>query len=247
MELVATTWLFWLTAIVGVVLTGISKSGFAGGAGVVAVPLLALTIPVPVAVTLMLPLLIIMDARTVHYYRKSIEIKELQKIVPAAILGIVLGGLALGSLPTSALQISLGILCILFALWKTMTTKLGRMPGNAWIWGTASGTSSTLLHAGGPPINIYLIARNLPKETWLATASVFFAIMNLVKVVPYGLLGQWQMSLFIIVLMLAPFALLGVWLGKWLQTHMSEELFIQICRYLLLVSGVLLIIKSMIQ
>jgi len=34
-------WLFWLIAITGVILTGISKSGFAGGAGVVAVPLMS--------------------------------------------------------------------------------------------------------------------------------------------------------------------------------------------------------------
>ena len=65
--------IFWLLAIIGVIFTGISKSGLAGGAGVVAVPLLALVISVPEAAALMLPLLLIMDVRTISMYRQAIK------------------------------------------------------------------------------------------------------------------------------------------------------------------------------
>ena len=56
--------LFWLVAVLGVILTGVSKSGFAGGAGVVAVPLMALFIPVSQAVVIMLPLLLLMPNKS---------------------------------------------------------------------------------------------------------------------------------------------------------------------------------------
>lgn len=44
-------------------------------------------------------------------------------------------------------------------------------------------------------INIYLATRQLPKRNWLATAAVFFAIMNVIKIIPYSLTGQWQSDL----------------------------------------------------
>lgn len=96
--------LFWLLAITGVLLTGISKSGFAGGAGVVAVPLLSLVMPVQHAAAIMLPLLLVMDAKTVHLYWQSINLRELKSIMLAALVGITLAGSAMGSLSSTSLQ-----------------------------------------------------------------------------------------------------------------------------------------------
>jgi uncharacterized membrane protein YfcA len=235
--------LFWGLAIVGVLLTGISKSGFAGGAGVIAVPLLSLIIPVPVAAALMLPLLIVMDAKSMHYYWRSVRWQELKTIAPAALIGIVAGAYLLGELPSNLLQFLLGIFCIAFALWKKLTPVLGRLPYAGLIWGAVSGLTSTLLHSGGPPINIYLATRQLPKRNWLATAAVFFAIMNVIKIIPYSLTGQWQSdlpvsSLLIIDLLLLPISLIGVWIGYRMHTKISEEHFMLACKGLLFFSGV---------
>jgi uncharacterized membrane protein YfcA len=234
--------LFWGLAIVGVLLTGISKSGFAGGAGVIAVPLLSLVIPVPVAATLMLPLLIVMDAKSLHYYCRSVDWQVLKKIVPAALVGIIAGAYLLGELPSNLLQLLLGIFCIAFALWKKLTPILGRLPYAGLMWGSVSGLTSTLLHSGGPPINIYLATRQLPKRNWLATAAVFFAIMNVIKIIPYSLTGQWQSdlpvsSLLMIDLVLLPISLIGVWLGYRLQAKINEEHFMLACKGLLFFSG----------
>lgn len=243
--------LFWGLAIAGVLLTGISKSGFAGGAGVIAVPLLSLVIPIPMAAALMLPLLIIMDAKAMHYYWRSVRWQELKIIAPAALIGIVAGAYLLGELPSHLLQLLLGIFCIAFALWKKLTPLLGRLPFAGLIWGSISGLTSTLLHSGGPPINIYLATRQLPKRNWLATAAVFFAIMNVIKIIPYSLTGQWQSdlsvsSLLMIDLLLLPISLIGVWLGYRLHTKISEEHFMLACKGLLFFSGVGLLSSAII-
>ncbi|MFC6632990.1 sulfite exporter TauE/SafE family protein [Microbulbifer taiwanensis] len=241
METLVLSPLFWLLAIAGVTLTGISKSGFAGGAGVVAVPLLALVMPVPLAVFLMLPLLLAMDIKTVQYYWRHADWVQLKSIVPAAVAGITVGGLLLGRLPEDWLKLLLGILSIVFALWQRLAPLLGAMKGAAWLWGGISGLTSTLIHAGGPPINIYLIARQLPKLDWLATAGIFFGIMNAVKVIPYLLTGDWTRDLFLMSLLLLPVALAGVWLGRQIQGRISERQFALCCRALLLASGILLL------
>jgi uncharacterized membrane protein YfcA len=256
LSLLSASPLFWALAIVGVLLTGISKSGFAGGAGVIAVPLLSLLIPVPVAAALMLPLLIVMDAKSMHYYWRSVRWQELKIIAPAALLGIIAGGFLLGELPSSLLQLLLGLFCIVFSVWKKLTPLLGRLPYAGFIWGAVSGLTSTLLHSGGPPINIFLATRQLPKRNWLATAAVFFAMMNVIKIIPYSLTGQWQFdlsasslslpSLLLIDIILLPVSLIGVWLGYRLHAKISEAHFMSACKGLLFLSGLGLLIRAVI-
>lgn len=238
--------IFWVLATIGVILTGISKSGFAGGAGVVAVPILALIMPIPQAAALMLPLLILMDIKAIHIYRKHMDIAALKAIIPAALIGILLGSLLLTYTPGYILQLTLGVISIVFASWQSLTPIFGRMKGAGILWGMVSGVTSTLIHAGGPPINIYLISKGLPKLTWLATSAIFFGVMNLIKVVPYTLTGQWHLELFWLALILMPVAYLGIWLGHKIQHTFSEAHFMKICRILLFVSGIILLAKALI-
>jgi uncharacterized membrane protein YfcA len=236
---------FWFLAISGVLLTGISKSGFAGGAGVVAVPLLALVIPVTQAVALILPLLILMDLRTIFLSRKCIDRTLMMTLLPAAFVGIVIGGFMMGYMSGALLLMLLGAVSLLFAAWQKLAPRLIRMRGAAWFWGAFSGLSSTLLHAGGPPVNIYLLGKQLPKDVWIATAAVFFGVMNLIKLVPYSLVGAWQELPWIVIGLLAPIAYLGVGMGHRLQGVMSETVFTSCCRWLLAITGLMLLIKSM--
>lgn len=239
--------LFWVLAIIGVILTGISKSGFAGGAGVVAVPLLALIIPVPQAAALVLPLLLVMDLKTIHYYYQNVHWHHLKALIPASMIGIAIGGFLMGTIPSSGLLLGLAVISILFSLWQNLAPLFGKIKGAGWWWGTLSGITSTLIHAGGPPVNIYLLAQQLPKLKWLATAGLFFGLMNVIKIIPYTLLGQWNRELLILSLLLIPAAGVGVWLGHIIQKHISEKLFMLICRALLGGTGCLLLLKALLQ
>ena len=240
-----TSLLFLALAVIGVLFTGISKSGFAGGSGVVAVPLLALIIPISHAVIIMLPLLILMDLKTIQYFRKNVAMKEVMMIVPAAMLGIIVGGFLLGNIDEQALQIGFGALCVIFALWQGLAPYLNKLSGAAIFWGVVSGTTSTLIHSGGPPFNIYMISRALPKEVWLACAGVFFFVMNCVKIIPYYLLGDWSVPMLWTSFLLVPVALVGTYVGKMVQSVISEKRFMQICRFFLLLSGGFLIYKGL--
>ncbi len=237
-------YLFVSMAIVGVILTGISKSGFAGGAGVVAVPMLALVMPVEQAVTLMLPLLLLMDIRAIRLYRLHLNRALLRRLMPPALVGIALGGWLLGRLPEQGLQLLLAVLSIVFACWQPLLKRLRHIKGFASGWGLLSGLSSTLIHAGGPPINAYLMTLELSKLRWLATTSMMFGLMNVVKIIPYTLADAWRIELFWLSLLLAPVAWLGIGLGYRIQARISEVHFLLLCRILLLGSGCLLALKA---
>jgi uncharacterized membrane protein YfcA len=235
---------FWLLASIGVILTGISKSGFAGGAGVVAVPLLALIMPIAQATAIILPVLIIMDIRTVSYYWPHRKTTVLKKILPAAIVGIIVAGLMMGRLNDNLLQLILGIASLVFAFWGSLSVSLKRLSQKTYLWSSLSGFSSTLIHSGGPPINIYFAHSKLDKLSWLATASLFFGALNLIKIAPYTLNNQWDLSILLTSLLLIPIALLGVYLGKQLQQKFSDKTFTLSCKLLLGISGILLLIKA---
>lgn len=235
---------FWLVLALGVLLTGVSKAGFAGSLGVVTVPLLSLVMPLEKAAALMLPVLIAMDAKVIHYYYRQVQWRVLAAVVPAACVGIGMGSWAMGAMPPALLQAGLGLVCVVFALWHRLNTALGRLPGASWLWGSVAGFTSTLIHAGGPPISIYFAGQTMPKQQWLATAALFFGIINLLKVPPYFYLGLWDRTLLLLALAALPCAWLGVWLGRGMQTRFSDDKFISISRALVFLSGLLLLYKA---
>jgi uncharacterized membrane protein YfcA len=234
-------YLFWLIAIPAVMITGISKSGFAGGIGIIAVPMLALLVDPLRAAAVMLPLLIFMDVLSLRYWWAKQRNDILALLVPAAILGIGLGYLLYDVLNPQLIKLMLGGMSIVFALWgliKGLNLAVSRKPWIGRIAGFIAGLTSFVAHAGGPPVNFYLLPMKLSKEDFLATAVYFFAAINFIKLLPYAMLGQLNTDNLIVALALAPFAWLGVKLGLIIQRKISTELFVNLMFVLLLVIGI---------
>ncbi|NQZ29938.1 MAG: sulfite exporter TauE/SafE family protein [Oceanospirillaceae bacterium] len=238
------TYLFWLLAVPAVLITGISKSGFAGGIGVIAVPMLALQIGPLRAAAIMLPLLIFMDVLSVKAWWGKQRNDLLRLLVPPAVTGIVLGYLLYDFFNEQILMLSLGIMSVTFALWgllKGIKLDTAAHPLIGRICALVAGLTSFIAHAGGPPLNFYLLPLKLSKEDFLATAVYFFTVINLVKLVPYAVLGQLNTDNLMVGLMLAPVAWLGVKLGLVIQKKIDQALFMNIILSMLLIIGLKLI------
>ena len=200
----------------------------------------------------MLPILCAMDIFGVHAYRRSWSREHIAIMLPGALLGIGLGALAFGSLPVNVIRALLGVISVTFALnqWLRLTERIARSiarnrqaPGRiaGTFWGTLSGFTSTLAHAGGPPFAIYMLAQKVDRTLLVGTSAVFFLIVNYVKLVPYYFLGQLNLGNLSLALLFAPLAPLGVWLGVWLHHRMSQRLFFNLSYGLLLVTGLKLL------
>jgi len=97
-------------------LTGISKSGFAGAIGGITVPLMSLVISPALAAALLLPILIIADVLSLRQWWGQHSRAHLALLLPAALLGIVLGYVSFGWLDEAGLRLQLGVITLLFAL-----------------------------------------------------------------------------------------------------------------------------------
>ena len=220
---------FYAAAVPAVLLMGLSKSGFAGGFGALATPLMALSIPVPQAAAIMLPLLLVMDGFGLQQLWRQADRALLRLLLPAGLIGILVGTLSFGVLSTQAVTGIVGALTLLFVAQRLLfPPRADAAPPPRWLGfglGIASGFTSFVAHAGSPPVSAYVLPLKLPPVTFTATMVVFFAAVNLAKWIPYGLLGLLDLRNLTTALVLMPLAPLGVWTGVWLTRRIRADWF----------------------
>ena len=240
---------FYLVAIPAVILTGISKGGFGSAFGGISVPLMALAISPMQAASILLPVLCFMDLVGFRVYYGKWDRANLAIMVPGALVGIGIGALTFGAIQEAHIRIVIGAIAVLFTLnqWLKLAGKqapAARSVLKGGFWSGVSGLTSFLAHAGGPPVQVYMLPQRLDKTTYVATINLFFMIVNLVKLVPYAMLGQFSAANLNTSLLLAPLVPVGVWMGLWLQKAASPVWFYRIARMALLLTGLQLIYQG---
>lgn len=239
---------FYLVAVVSVVVTGISKSGFGGGLGVLSVPLLALVIPPSQAAAVLLPILCLMDLFNVWHYRHTWDAVNLRILVPSALVGVGIGTLTFRYFSEAHLRLLIGGIALLFVLFHLRSHHVAKpQRASVWrggFWGLVAGFTSFGMHAGGPPATIYMLPQRLEKSLFVGTLVILFTVVNYVKLVPYSLLGQLDGDNLFTSLVLAPLAPVGVWLGIRLHRWIDERVFYTICYVALGVTGLKLLVDG---
>lgn len=233
---------FYLVAAIAVVMTGISKSGFAGGLGVLAVPLMSLFQTPQVAVAVMMPILLAMDCANIWNYRKTWSWRYVRSLLPGALCGIALGALTFRWMEPAVLKLAIGAMALIFVAQFVHAQLMKQRAGDAnsvvvFSLGALSGFASFVAHAGGPPVKGYLLSRGMEKSLFVGTNSVFFFALNLLKAVSYLALAQYSQATLTASLLLTPFLLLGVLLGFRLHRLVSQTFFTRIAYIFLALAG----------
>ena len=236
---------FYALAVPAVLLMGLGKSGFLSGFGALGTPLLSLVVPVPQAAAIMLPLLLVMDAFGLQQLWRDRDRLLLRQLLPAGLLGVGIGALLFGVLSTRAVSGMVGALTLLFLAQRLLfppTAAAPRLPRwAAFGLATTSGFTSFVVHAGSPPLNVYLLPLRLKPITVAATSSVVFAVINLAKWLPYAWLGLIDRTNLGTSVLLMPLAPLGVWLGVWLARRIAARWFYAVAYAGMFLTGVKLL------
>jgi uncharacterized protein len=246
---IADPW-FYAWAIPAVIITGISKTGLGAGVGGVAVPMMSQVIAPGVAAGIMLPILCVMDILGLRAYRGKWEWSKVRHMMLPAISGITLGALSFGSLSVNTTKALLGAISVAFSLYQlvpALRELKSWLPESLrpWIWCSLAGFTSTLAHAGGPPVTIYLWPKKLDRAEFMAITIVFFTVVNFVKLIPFAMLGQLSLANLGTALVLMPFAPIGVWLGVRLNTVINDVIFRRVTLACLFLLGVRLLYEGL--
>jgi len=236
---------FYAVAIPAVLLMGISKSGFGAGFGSLATPLMALAIPVPQAAAIMLPLLLVMDGVGVKALFQKRDRELIRLLLPAGLIGTVIGTLSFGVLSAKAVAGVVGALTLLFLAQRLLfPPRADAPPPPRWlgfILGIASGFTSFVSHAGAPPVSAYVLPLRLAPITFTATMATFFAVINLSKWIPYAWLGLIDWRNITTSLVLVPLAPVGVWVGVRLVPYVPQVVFYRLVYLGMLLTGIKLL------
>lgn len=243
-----TPWVYYACVGTAVLITGISKAGFGGGVGILAIPILAIVVGPKQMLGMMLPLLIACDIfSNLHHIGHYDSSKRLLPLLGGLVTGIGVGtavlwlfrDLDLGTFNTIMTGI-VGAICLIVVLMQAYRLTGREVPtlppssASSLAVGTVAGTVSTLNHAAGPIVQIYLMQRvedKLTKRKLVGTLLLYFLIGNTLKLPTYCLLpmadGRPLINLSTLrdSIWFIPLIPVGTMLGAWMHHRVPEKPF----------------------
>lgn len=236
---------FYAVAIPAVLLLGISKSGFGAGFGSLAVPMMALAVTVPQAAAILMPVLLVMDLLGMAAFRKDLDRRLLLFLLPSGLLGILIGTALFKLLDARLVAGIVGGFTLLFLAQRLLFPTRPDSPPPprwaGWLLSATSGFTSFIAHAGGPPINAYVIPLRLSPVVFTGTLAFYFFFINLAKWIPYAWLGLLDLRNMATSVVLLPLAPVGVWIGVRIAHRIQPVLFYRFVYAGMLLTGLKLV------
>ena len=243
------TWGVWLITLGCAFINGLSKSGLKG-VGMVTIPILAYFYGGMMSTGLLLPFLIFGDIFALRYYHRSAKWKQVKKLLPWALVGILVA-LLVGKMVNDAtfrniiaiiVFICLGIIILFDILGKKVDFSKSRSLSG--LTGLSGGFATMIGNAAGPIFDLYLLSMRLPKINFIGTGAVFYLTLNIIKLPLHFFIWKsvtllsLQMNLVMI-----PAVFLGAVAGKKIVGYIPEKAFRYFVVLVIAVSALLLLIK----
>ncbi len=215
-------------------LVGFAKTGMPG-AGIPAVALMAEAFrgDTRTSVGAILPILILGDLFAIAYYRRHADWKQLAKLAPYVVVGMVPGYLVLllfKHLEGDGLRILIGVIILLLLGLQVARHRFGweTMAQRRWfgaMMGILAGFGTTVGNAAGPVMGIYLISKHMDKHQFMGTAAWFFFLVNVSKVPFFFALGMITPQTLKFDLLLVPIVAVAAILGAMVLKKIPQTVF----------------------
>lgn len=261
--------LAWAALVLGALSVGLSKTALPG-LGTISVALFAAALPARVSTAALLLLLLVGDVFAIIAYRRSADWKTLRALIPAVLVGILLGAVFLNYVSDEVMKRSIGIILLalialtlfqrfvpaLFAHRAGAVTERGEgtpvESGNENPASTASsasrlgygalaGFTTMAANAGGPVMSLYLLSARFDVMRFLGTSAWFFFMVNVIKLPFSAGIGLITVPTLQLVGLLIPATIVGAVLGRWLAPRMTQAVFDPIVWVLTIVGAVALL------
>jgi hypothetical protein len=224
------------------------RSAFGFGEALIAVPLLALFLPLKVAAPLAVLVSITIAAVVVAQDWRKIHLRSTGWLVGSTLFGIPVGLLLLTSSHQKVVKIALGIFIVAFSVYSL----LGRRPpelktdSKAWLLGCgfAAGVIGGAYGMNGPPLVIYGAMRRWSAQHFRATLQAYFLPASVIGMFGYWLAGLWVPAVTHYYLLCLPFLLPAVWLGRVVNHRLRGDAFLKYVYVGLAGIGVVLLAES---
>lgn len=239
---------FYLVVLLVGLLIGLSKGGMGAVLVVLTTPLLSLVMPVQSAISLALPLLLIADGFALWVFWRKWDLHYVRLMLLPGALGVAVGSVILAVLPDFTLRRILGVFTLVFILYRLFASRLTGLAYRPRVWhgyaaGAASGLGSALANTGAPPFTAYMLLQRVPPIVFAGTTTLFFAIINALKLPGLLITGIFDLEQFVATLWVLPTIPVGVLLGRWLIERINPVAFERLLLVLLALAAGLLLFR----
>lgn len=223
-------------------------AGFGGGA--VAVPLMALALPVQVVIPVVAVLNLLASIGHAARHRQKIFWREVAFTIPFTVLGVAAGVYLLSELDATLLRKGLGLFVVAYAVFAFVTaTRPVRAPhaflrSLGGVLSTAAGFVGALFGgAAGPLYAIYFSNLDLARDVFRATVTTTLLIQAGLRATGYAGLGFYDRTTLVVLAVALPFMWLGGRLAERVTGNIEPQVFNRIVGAVLLASGAALLFK----
>jgi uncharacterized protein len=235
--------------LVVVFLATLFRSAFGFGEALIAVPLLALFIPLKIAAPVAVLVSITIAAVVVVQDWRKIHVRSAGWLVAASFFGIPVGLLLLTSSHQKAPKIALAVFIIAFSLYSLVGRKPPELKNDSKVWlagcGFVAGVFGGAFGMNGPPLVIYGAMRRWSAQHFRATLQAYFLPASVIGMVGYWLAGLWIAAVTHYYLLCLPVLLPAVWLGRVVNHRLHGDVFLRYVYVGLAGIGVVLLAESM--
>jgi uncharacterized membrane protein YfcA len=212
--------------------TGFLRNAVGGGIGLALTPILTILLPPQPVLAMIGLLLLLSDPISLWLYWRRWDGTEARRLIPAMLVGIVLGGWLVAGLSATSLRRAIGGAALLFGSVQLAVMLRGgtvsaapSAPPVAIGVGLVAGVASTVAHSGGVVLGLYLVGRSLDSAGVVATGALAYAVSDVVKVGTYAAIGWVTPPLLLATVAAIPFLYLGSWLGFRLNARLPRRAF----------------------
>ncbi len=252
MQIFGTPILMWLIAFASIIILGVSKAGIKG-ISIIMITLMVFVYGGKDSTGVLMPLLISADILAISYYRKHVQWRYLIKLLPAMVIGVLIGTYIGKDLPEDIFKLGM-IGIILFSVglllyWERNPPK--EVPDN-WIFssflGLAAGVTTMIGNLAGPFANIYFLSMRMPKNEFIGTAAWLFFIINLIKLPLHIFIwGTVNMESIKQTISLVPAMIIGFILGIAIVKRIKEHSYRQLIIIITGLGALVLLVREIIN
>jgi uncharacterized membrane protein YfcA len=225
------------------------RSAFGFGEALIAVPLLALFIPLKVATPLAVLISITIAAVVVAQDWRKVHVRSAGWLVAATCVGTPVGLILLKSSHERAVTIGLAILIVAFAGYSLLGERPPELKQDSAAWllgcGFFAGVLGGAYGMNGPPLVIYGAMRRWSAQHFRATLQGYFLPASIAGMAGYWLTGLWVPAVTHYYLLSLPVLLPAVWLGRVVNHRLHGDVFLKYVYVGLAAIGVMLLVETL--
>lgn len=238
----------WATAQVPAVffLATVIRSAFGFGEALIAVPLLALVLPVEVAAPVAVLISITVAAVVVAQDWRHVHLGSAGWLVFSTLFGIPVGLLILKTVPEPIVKGMLAVVIVAFSLYSLASRHRFELKNDrlAWLFGFGAGVLGGAYGMNGPPLVVYGAMRGWSPANFRATLQGYFLPASLLGMAGYWTAGLWTSAVNRYYLLSLPAALVAIFLGRAINRRLEAHRFLLYVHLGLIAIGAMLLVQA---